>query len=784
MSMLTRLLAFSFLAGMTLLIPANFGSSQDDPALPPPQFKLAPGDNADDDIPKDYEVETRGPVHEAFAQPYQAKPETPMAVDKAPPPPIKELPPEQRPDNPNFDWIPGYWAWDADRSDYIWVSGMFRDAPPGRRWVPGHWVNSPEGWRWVSGFWAAENQQNLQYAPEPPAPLEDGPATAPPDENSTYIPGNWMYVPEEQRFAWRPGYWAPFRDNQVWVNPQYYWTPNGYLYNQGYWDCVPEARGMLFAPAFFPTPLWNNPGWFYRPSFGVSLNFFFGSGFWRPGCNNFFFGNFYGPRYAGLGFRPWWGGGFNPLYNYCRWQNRGNPQWGPQQQALFNARMAGKAPLPPANFAQQRAMIAKGMGLNPGVAAVTPVKAFTPPGGKMVPNKNLAGQNLQIKTAQDVIKARASVEGIEKGPKGAAAGPGPKTAALNLPPSPPRLTPGGVKGPASPPIASGPNSGKGPTNPNAATPGGKGPLASGPANNLTSPPGGKGPAGGPTASIPGGGKAPAAGGSAGAPNTPSVPGGKNPVAGGPTSPLIGKGPGAAATIPPTAGNGPTALAPMPTPVTPKGPTKGPATVGNLPQPGGPKLPANPLPVNPPATLPKIGNADLGNAGKPPVATQPPGGLRVPTPPANKPPVVAPAPQVKPPTIVNAPPTQLPVTPKSPAIASPRIINTPNPGPIVPNVSTPAPNARPPQIATPNIAAPRAVAPQVLVPPSPRPIPQIAPVAPRISAPPAAPRAMPAPNFGGAPRMAAPAAPRMSAPSMSAPRGGGGIPGGGARGGKR
>src|SRR4051812_26617500 len=69
------------------------------------------------------EVQTRGPVHEAFAQPNENQVEPPPAVNKQPPPPVPEEVPQDRPDGPNVQWIDGYWAWDAERNDYVWVTG-------------------------------------------------------------------------------------------------------------------------------------------------------------------------------------------------------------------------------------------------------------------------------------------------------------------------------------------------------------------------------------------------------------------------------------------------------------------------------------------------------------------------------------------------------------------------------------------------------------------------------------------------------------------------------------
>src|SRR4051794_17527054 len=58
------------------------------------------------------EVLTRGPMHEAYAAPQALNPSPSPIVPKAPPAPIPELPPDQKPDGAHVVWISGYWAWD------------------------------------------------------------------------------------------------------------------------------------------------------------------------------------------------------------------------------------------------------------------------------------------------------------------------------------------------------------------------------------------------------------------------------------------------------------------------------------------------------------------------------------------------------------------------------------------------------------------------------------------------------------------------------------------------
>ena len=100
---------------------------------------------------------------------------------KMPPDPVEELPPDQKPEGDNVQWIPGYWHWDEDRTDFIWISGFWRVPPPGRVWVPGSWRESAAGWQWVSGFWQDTApvqpgqpavQPDIEYLPQPPMTLE------------------------------------------------------------------------------------------------------------------------------------------------------------------------------------------------------------------------------------------------------------------------------------------------------------------------------------------------------------------------------------------------------------------------------------------------------------------------------------------------------------------------------------------------------------------------------------------------------------------------------------
>jgi hypothetical protein len=306
----------------------------------------------------DVAVQARGPIHEAYARPYDAAPQPGPGVPKPPPEPISEEPPEQKPEGDNVRWVPGYWAWDTDKNDYVWVSGFWRVMPSDRKWVPGYWRNTDDGWQWVPGFWAPAGQEQVPLLEPPPAPLDVGPSTLPPDDNHIYVPGCWVWRTE--RYIWRPGYWRPCRPGWVWSPAHYCWTPGGYVYVDGFWDRCLEDRGLLFAPVAFTRPLWEEPGWCYRPQYAVGINTpFFAALFVGPSYGHYYFGDYYDTRCARLGYRPWYHYGahyHDPLYSYYGWRHRHDRDWHQGLERTYVARRDGREPRPPRTLVEQAAL--------------------------------------------------------------------------------------------------------------------------------------------------------------------------------------------------------------------------------------------------------------------------------------------------------------------------------------------------------------------------------------------------------------------------------------------
>ncbi len=228
---------------------------------------LCRADSPDDDAGT--QVLTRGPVHEAFAAVISFKPQAGIVVPKAPPEIIEEVPPDQKPDGDNVTWIPGYWAWDDERNDFLWVSGVWRALPPGRQWVAGYWAKASGGYQWISGYWADADETQATYLPQPPATLENGPDVDAPADDDVWIPGCWIWV--HGRYAWKPGYWIEGQADWDWSPDYYVWTPRGYVFVDGYWDYSIERRGVLFAPVYFESGIYAHPGYRYSPAIAIDL---------------------------------------------------------------------------------------------------------------------------------------------------------------------------------------------------------------------------------------------------------------------------------------------------------------------------------------------------------------------------------------------------------------------------------------------------------------------------------------------------------------------------------
>jgi len=334
-------------------LPSTPPTPADSPSMPPGQ------DSSSAALPAGMEPLVRGPVHEGFAEMLRLTPQPIPPVAGEPPQPINESPADVRPDNPNAEWLPGYWGWDGEGKRFIWISGSWRVPPPGTRWVPGYWANAATGAQRVPGFWVAANTEQINYLPAPPAYEDEGvDPDAPPSADVFWVPANWAFA--NAKYNWEPGYWARMVQGWMWIAAHYQWTPQGYVFVDGRWDYPINERGMLFTPIAFQNPIYQNPGFAYSPDYLVDLDLLAENLFVNPTYQDYYFGDYYGNQYQQAGIYPWYSVGtgaylYDPIFAYQSWfDRRRNPHWRDDLRRRYDQFVRNPAARPPRTWRDEQ----------------------------------------------------------------------------------------------------------------------------------------------------------------------------------------------------------------------------------------------------------------------------------------------------------------------------------------------------------------------------------------------------------------------------------------------
>ncbi|MDR3619634.1 MAG: hypothetical protein P4L85_09805, partial [Paludisphaera borealis] len=367
------ILAFAWLAGLATL--------------------RATAQNAGADPDGGVQVLTRGPVHEAFAVPVMNDPKAGLVIPKSPPAPVEEMPPDEKPSGPNVQWMSGYWSWDDARNDFIWISGIWREPPPGRQWVPGYWNQVAGGFQWIPGAWipvgpqraagiqvgSALAQGQAEYLPAPPASLELGPNSPSPSADVFWSPGCWYW--QQTRYVWRPGFWAAVQPTWVWVPAHYVWTPGGCLFVEGYWDLPLADRGMLFAPVYYAQPVYLQPAYVYTPTITIATPGLVANLFVQPSYNHYCFGDYYDQRFLTAGIFPWFSltytsgprppAYYDPLFTFYASVNvRSNPGWAAHCREDYILRRDNIAMRPPRTYIEQTRIVQNNINITNNVTVI------------------------------------------------------------------------------------------------------------------------------------------------------------------------------------------------------------------------------------------------------------------------------------------------------------------------------------------------------------------------------------------------------------------------------
>jgi len=321
-------------------------------------------DGYDDGI----EALTRGPIHEAFAHPVSPDDGDRYIVPQRPPDPIDELPPDVKPAGDNIVWISGYWLYDDDFGDFVWISGCWRAVPPGRSWIPGYWRETASGHEWIAGFWKDADTRKIVYLPQPPETLEQAPPSAVAYEDRVWVEGTWVWQPatlfRSGRYAWRPGFWLQARPDWIWVPAHYVLTPHGYVFVDGYWDYTLERRGTVFLPVRFPQRTYVQTRIRFSPSLVIEIGFLTRDLFCSPRRHHYFFGDYHAVQYVTAGYHPWFEQSgrkrsYDHIFVHEQWRHRDDHAWAQKQKSDYERRRDHSEERPPRTYREMEARAAQ-----------------------------------------------------------------------------------------------------------------------------------------------------------------------------------------------------------------------------------------------------------------------------------------------------------------------------------------------------------------------------------------------------------------------------------------
>lgn len=289
--------------------PADGDAANSD--IPPAPAPMTASDSADsylNGVPpqtqrvdaEPYEVLLRGPIHEAFAIRNVAKVAT-QSISAKPPANVFEVIPSAKPKGNDVQWVPGYWNYFEDAGDFVWISGFYRDVPPGRKWVEGYWLESDKGFAWISGYWGSTTASEV-ILPEPPANKQVVPSSTSPNQDTFWMPGEWTY--KNNQYTWTPGFWTKFHDEWTWQPTYFIDTTEGHIRVAGYWDYQPKYRGVPYTPVVFgEVP--NNYEFVARYSIGAPIDLMLHL-FAFNDARGYYFGNYYSQEASLAGYVPWY----------------------------------------------------------------------------------------------------------------------------------------------------------------------------------------------------------------------------------------------------------------------------------------------------------------------------------------------------------------------------------------------------------------------------------------------------------------------------------------------
>jgi hypothetical protein len=198
------------------------------PTEPPPVVAADPG------IPLNEAVVGTTPA--AFGITTDTAPPAALAEDQPPMPMAGEV------------WTPGYWWWSPPLGRYVWVTGAWRNPPPGQTWTPGMWARDRAlHYGWTPGYWGAPGYVPVGVIEIAPPPWRTEVIGVTPGPGFLWTPGFQAF--RDGAYVWTPGSWLrPPGEGFGWVEPHYLGAGGRFFFQPGRWDFPAERRGTVYRP--------------------------------------------------------------------------------------------------------------------------------------------------------------------------------------------------------------------------------------------------------------------------------------------------------------------------------------------------------------------------------------------------------------------------------------------------------------------------------------------------------------------------------------------------------
>jgi len=150
----------------------------------------------------------------------------------------------------NHVWVESEWVW--QNNNYVLQPAHWAVPEKDKIWVKGEWVSQPDGSAyWRPGYWKPIPHIGISYwLPEPEYLRPPRPS-----QRHVWVEGEWIWI--NNRYMYQTGYWAVPEPDRIFVKGHWaQWPNNEWYWVNGYWRTIPEN---VYAATVPEEPVYSRP---------------------------------------------------------------------------------------------------------------------------------------------------------------------------------------------------------------------------------------------------------------------------------------------------------------------------------------------------------------------------------------------------------------------------------------------------------------------------------------------------------------------------------------------